>query len=69
MSGGTVLRLLRYQILSLIIRVTESTLLSLDPMASSVFSFARSLSSLHLDSVEIALLSAIVSFSGRLIHW
>ncbi|KAF8357675.1 hypothetical protein PRIPAC_92670, partial [Pristionchus pacificus] len=46
-------------------RVTESTLLSLDPMASSVFSFARSLSSLHLDSVEIALLSAIVSFSDR----
>ncbi|GMR41814.1 hypothetical protein PMAYCL1PPCAC_12009, partial [Pristionchus mayeri] len=46
-------------------RVSESSLLSLDSMASFVFSFARSLSSLHLDPIEIALLSAIIPFSDR----
>ncbi|GMS88720.1 hypothetical protein PENTCL1PPCAC_10895, partial [Pristionchus entomophagus] len=46
-------------------RVSESYLLSLDSLAPSVFSFARALSSLHLDQVEIALLSAIIPFSDR----
>ncbi|GMT18963.1 hypothetical protein PFISCL1PPCAC_10260, partial [Pristionchus fissidentatus] len=47
------------------LRVSESSFLQLDSLASSVFSFARSMVSLHLDPIESALLAAIVPFSDR----